>query len=100
MNIIELKDSEKIRVQEKIKELRDSDGWDIIKQIMEEEISTFIRKMASPDSRVDRDTINYNRGVIEGSYRLKSLPDTIITQIEAALQINASKQQTATAVTK
>lgn len=78
---------EKRVLRRKIADLMASDGWQIITNIMKEEREDLFRKFASPKFNSAEDNINYNRGVIEASYRLDELPSKLLQQLEEDITI-------------
>lgn len=53
---------------------------------MATEREDFFRKTAAPSNTATRELFDYNRGIIEGTYRLESLPDNAIKVLEGALK--------------
>ncbi len=102
MNLSELDAVQLAHVLNKIEELQQSDGWVMLKQIMANERETFFRKMASPNASVVPEVIHYNRGIIEGTYRMADLPERLAVEIKNHLNLlNAQKatQQTTAPLT-
>lgn len=92
MKISELDPQQMAHVLKKMEELQQLDGWTMLKNIMAAERETFFRKMADPTSTIVPEIIHYNRGIIEGSYRMADLPDKIIAELKNQLTlINAKK---------
>jgi hypothetical protein len=89
MNLQTMSDKEKAHILKKVEELVQSDGWSILKQIMETETEQFFRKMALPETDLSGDKLHYTRGIIEGAYRLKTLPDTVILRLKNDLDMAA-----------
>ena len=87
MRINELTPSEAEHVLKKLTELTKTDGWVMLKKIMASEREDFFRKTASPTNSTGRDLFDYNRGIIEGTYRLESLPDNAIKVLEGAVKL-------------
>ncbi len=87
MNVNDLTPKEKAEIHKKIEALAKSPGWDILKQIMQHEIGVFYRKISSPASNITLDTLNFNRGIIEGSFRLMELPTNILQQLSTDIAI-------------
>lgn len=88
MKFTNLKTSEKRRFLTKIDELRKSDGWAILQQIIASEREDFFRKLSAPDSPLSVDIYHYSRGVIEGTYRLAELPDRVINELATGIKID------------
>lgn len=87
MKISELTLQEQEHVLKKIEELAKHDGWDILKQIMSTERETFFRKMSEPGATIVPEVIHYNRGIIEGTYRMSELPEKLAAQLKASINI-------------
>lgn len=103
MNLSELNAQELAHVLKKIEELQQSDGWAMMKQIMGTERETFFRKMSSPTASIVPEVVHYNRGIIEGSYRVADLPDKLIVELKNHLNLlnaqAAAQQATAAPLT-
>lgn len=87
MKISDLTPEQKAHVHEKMKDLIKSDGWEMIRAIMNEEIRSYYRKISAPTYKPDIDQHNYDRGIIEGTYRLQDLPAKIVETIENDLKL-------------
>lgn len=81
MKISDLDLQQMKHVLQKIDELEKSDGWKMLKDIMATEREVFFRKMSAPDAVVVDPILNYNRGIIEGTYRMADLPNKLIAEL-------------------
>jgi len=97
MNLSKLSPSELAHVLKKVEEVQKSDGWEIMKQIMAFEREEFFRKMAEPKASIVPEVLHYNRGIIEGTYRVCELPDKIIAVIQNSLALSSASTQSTTA---
>lgn len=87
MNLDTLTDEQKIHVHKKIEELKNSDGWQMLKDIMHAEHDTFIRKFSSPSFQTSVEHTHYNRGILEANYRMMVLPETILNKLKSDLSL-------------
>lgn len=92
MKLNELDLSAQKSVLKKIEELKSSDGWEILRQIMASEREDFFRKLAGPATPITNEVYHYNRGLIEAAYRFTDLPQNIIDQLVTAIRIKESTQ--------
>ena len=95
MKLSDLDLQQMTHVLKKIEELRATDGWDILKQIMASEREVFFRKMAEPTSSIIPEVIHYNRGIIESTYRIADLPDRVILELQNRIHLAQATKQAA-----
>ena len=69
---------EKLR---RLKELQDSAGWNVLLEIMKEEIVLSAMQIAETPN-MELDEINYRRGSIYAAKRLLELPQRLAVQLE------------------
>lgn len=95
MDITKLTDEQQVHVLHKMEELVKSDGWEMLKSIVLNEIELMYRKLSSPQQAgADLPTVRYHLGIIESSYRLNELPDKVISTLKEDIKF---KQQVAAA---
>ncbi len=87
--------SEKTEAIKKLTELSNSDGWIILMRIVAAEREAFFRKMAAPTAQLPAETIHYNRGIIEATYRFEELPAKMAEQLKSDLRLQSSQPATA-----
>jgi len=73
--------------QKKVKELVNSDGWIMLKRIIETEREAFFRGISSPTGTLDEKLYHYNRGIIEGTYRFVDLPTKVLTELSSHIMM-------------
>jgi len=80
---------EKLR---KLKELDQSSGWQVLHDIMKEEIVSVAMEIAeSPSMHIDE--INFRRGAIFSAKRLLELPQRLAVQLENELVMDDKLKQ-------
>lgn len=100
MNLTSLSLEEQKHILKKIKELRDSDGWKFLQNIMAAEREEFFRRVVGPTTPPDEKLWHYNRGIMEATYRLHELPNKVLTELVSAITLaEATKRATAPAAT-
>lgn len=90
MNINTMTIEEQRHIGTKLEELKNSDGWHILCQIMAAERETLFRKFANPAFNPHSENINYHRGTIEASYLLAELPTRTLAVIENNIRMAAA----------
>lgn len=93
MRLNDLTPQEAEHVLKKLQELVRMDGWSILKKIMATEREDFFRKAAAPNSPITPTIFDYNRGIIEGTYRLADLPDKAIKVLETNIKLDTINKQ-------
>lgn len=87
MNLTGLTLEEQKHIARKIKELSESDGWRFLQNIMAAEREEFMRKIVSPAGPLDEKVFHYNRGIMEGTYRLHELPNKVLTELQSGIRL-------------
>lgn len=100
MKLTDLSHEEQKHVLSKIKELAKSDGWKFLQQIMSAEREEFIRKMVAPNSTLDEKLWHYNRGIMEASFNLMTLPQNAVTQLTGLIQFHEKVAESKTPMPK
>jgi hypothetical protein len=80
--------AEKIR---SLKELKSSPGWAILKDALTLDYSLRVTTLAR-NRKMDRDDIEFTRGVIFAIEFLSSAPDSLIGRIESSEKLEKSKK--------
>lgn len=92
MKISELDPQQMSHVLTKIEELEKSDGWIMLKRIMATEREEFFRKIAAPTATIVPEVVHYQRGIIEGTYRMADLPDRLIAELKNQITLVKATQ--------
>jgi len=71
----------------KVQELAKSDGWIMLKRIIESEREAFFRGISAPTGALDDKLYHYNRGIIEGTYRFIDLPTKVLTELASSVML-------------
>ena len=87
MNPSTLTLEEQKNIIKKVKELRDSDGWKFMQNIIAAEREEFMRKVIGPTAPLDEKIYHYNRGIMESTYRLQDLPNKVLTELTSAVTL-------------
>lgn len=87
MNLNDLTTGQKVEVLRKIEALKDSDGWAILRQIVESEITTYTKKISDPTHPMSVDDFHNTRGIMGASFRFLDLPETIVARLDSDIQM-------------
>lgn len=87
MNLTSLTLAEQKHIASKVKEVADSDGWKFLQNIMAAEREEFMRKVCAPTAPVSKEAYEYNRGIMEGTYRLHDLPTKVLTELRSSIKL-------------
>ena len=84
-----MKSKEKLR---RLKELENSAGWNVLLEIMKEEIVVSAMQIAETPN-MELDEINYRRGSIYAAKRLLELPQRLAVKLENEIAMDDSPKK-------
>jgi hypothetical protein len=87
----------KLSPQKKIEHLNDlkkHKGWQLLLEVMQEEIDIVTQRLVSPNSKFnpyEEDVVNHQRGMVHASRQFTTLPDRLILGLENHIKLTTPK---------